>query len=257
MPSDPPPWRSGEPRAAYVCPDHPETVKDAAGRCPLDQNALERRSLGMNQRLRYWCPMHPQVVADHAGEQCRLCGGMPLVAKVVHYRPHGEVLSVPESAVVDTGKVKLVYVERMPGMFDGIEVELGPRCGDAFPVIRGLEPGQRVAASGAFLIDAETRLNPSLASSYFGAGSRPALDSDATASDSSTPAKIAEPEASAGRCPVTRKPLGSMGPPVRVTVLGQTVQLCCEGCEVKLRADPAKYLSQRKAGGRAAAVTRP
>ena len=47
---------------------------------------------------------------------------------------------------------------------------LGPRCGDFYPVVRGLEPGQKVAIAGAFLLDAETRLNPSLAAGYFGAG---------------------------------------------------------------------------------------
>ena len=55
-------------------------------------------------------------------------------------------------------------------MFDGVEVVLGPRCGDFYPVVRGLEVGQRVAFAGAFLLDAETRLNPSLAAGYFGAG---------------------------------------------------------------------------------------
>ena len=55
-------------------------------------------------------------------------------------------------------------------MFDGVEVVLGPRCGDSYPVVRGLEPGQRVAVAGAFLLDAETRLNPSLVAGYFGAG---------------------------------------------------------------------------------------
>jgi len=58
----------------------------------------------------------------------------------------------------------------MPGTFDGVEVVLGPRCGDWYPVVKGLEAGQRVAVSGAFLLDAETRLNPSLASSYFRIG---------------------------------------------------------------------------------------
>ena len=49
----------------------------------------------------------------------------------------GEVLAVPESAVIDTGKRTVVYVERMPGMFDGVEVVLGPRCGGIYPVVRG------------------------------------------------------------------------------------------------------------------------
>ena len=63
--------------------------------------------------------------------------------------------SVPETAVVDTGSRRVVFVETMPGMFDGVEVTLGPRCGDYYPVIQGLAAGQKVATTGAFLIDAE------------------------------------------------------------------------------------------------------
>ena len=33
--------------------------------------------------------------------------------------PRGEVLSVPESAVIDTGNRKVVYVESEPGVFEG------------------------------------------------------------------------------------------------------------------------------------------
>ena len=70
------------------------------------------------------------------------------------------VMSVPESAVVDTGTKTIVYVEASPGVFEGRAVVLGPRSGDSFPVLDGLAPGDRIAAAGAFLIDAETRLNP-------------------------------------------------------------------------------------------------
>ena len=55
-------------------------------------------------------------------------------------------------------------------MFDAVEVRLGRRCGESYPVRGGLEPGQRVATAGAVLLDAETRLNPSVAASYFGSG---------------------------------------------------------------------------------------
>jgi hypothetical protein len=40
-----------------------------------------------------------------------------------------EAVAVPESAVIDRGKERLVFVETMPGMFDAIPVELGRRCG--------------------------------------------------------------------------------------------------------------------------------
>jgi Cu(I)/Ag(I) efflux system membrane fusion protein len=74
--------------------------------------------------------------------------------------PRDEVLSVPESAVIDTGGRKIVYIEAEPGVFEGREVVLGTRIGDRFPVLEGLAPGETVAAKGAFLIDAESRLNP-------------------------------------------------------------------------------------------------
>ncbi len=89
-----------------------------------------------------------------------------------------EVLTVPRRAVIDTGAKQIVYVESKPGVFDGTLVQLGPRSGDYYAVVRGLRAGQRVAAAGAFLIDAETRLNPAAAAAYFGAAGGPRHDAD-------------------------------------------------------------------------------
>ena len=47
-------------------------------------------------------------------------------------------------------------------------------------------------------------------------------------------------------CPVTGKPLGTMGKPYKVEVKGQTVFLCCDGCEEELKTDPDKYLAKLK-----------
>src|SRR5262249_53862607 len=77
-------------------------------------------------------------------------------------------LAIPTSSVIDPGDRKGVFMERVAGMFDGIEVPVGRRCGEYSPVIRGLSAGDRIVTAGAFLLDAETRLNPSLAASYFG-----------------------------------------------------------------------------------------
>jgi hypothetical protein len=169
---------------------------------------------------------------------------MTLVPCVITFRPAGQVLAVPESAVVDTGERTVVYVERMPGMFDGVEVVLGPRCGDTYPVVRGIEPGQRVVMAGAFLVDAETRLNPSLAASYFGAGRGARVE---LSRKDERPQLAPEDRALADAqktCPVTGKALGSMGPPLRVMVSGRPVMICCEGCEDALKNAPEKYLSK-------------
>jgi multidrug efflux pump subunit AcrA (membrane-fusion protein) len=257
LPTGTPTLRPGEPRTVYVCPDHPDQVREQPGRCPLDQKALEARPLAANQRLGWWCPMHPHVTAEAPGGECPECHGMKLVPRVVTYGPPGQVLAVPEAAVVDTGAKKVVYVERMPGMYDGVEVVVGARCGDYYPVVRGVEAGQRVVGAGAFLLDAETRLNPGVAAGYFGAarGGAPTPSPPAPSSPAPESAKVAEALgklAPADRalalrqkvCPVTGALLGSMGPPPAVVVGGRTVFLCCKGCEAELRKDPAKYLGK-------------
>jgi Cu(I)/Ag(I) efflux system membrane fusion protein len=202
-----------------------------------------------------------------------------------------EFLTVPERAIVDTGSKKVVYVEREPGMFEGVEVELGPRQGGYYPVIKGLSAGDKVAAAGGFLIDAETRLNPAAASTYFGASGGPQSSGPASAPSSvpsprprdQTPAdqrKPDQPPVGAGRpklepripaaapeaddlknieqlpeadrklalaqriCPVTGAALGSMGVPVKITLRGQTVFLCCKGCIGKAKRSPDEMLKK-------------
>jgi hypothetical protein len=49
-------------------------------------------------------------------------------------------------------------------------------------------------------------------------------------------------------CPVSGELLGSMDKPVKVTVKGQTVFLCCSGCEEAIKKDPDKYLAKLKKG---------
>ncbi len=158
----------------------------------------------------------------------------------------GQGLAIPVSAIIDHGSRKVAFVENGPGMFDAVEVTVGPRCGDHYPVLRGLEAGQRVAAAGAFLLDAEMWLNHGLAATYFGAtrGGEPSsttTPSIATGSLSPEERRLAEKQKI---CPVTGEPLDSMGGPVRVDVAGRTVFVCCKACEKPLRKNPAKYLAK-------------
>lgn len=43
-------------------------------------------------------------------------------------------------------------------------------------------------------------------------------------------------------CPVSGEDLGGMGAPLKVSVAGQEVFVCCESCKEPLLADPAKHL---------------
>ena len=153
------------------------------------------------------------------------------------------VLALPEDAVIDTGKRKLVFVESMPGMFDAVEVTLGRRCGGFFPVQSGLNVGQQVVGAGSVLLDAQTRLDPSVAAGYFGTGPRGAMPQPKAPAAPGTLSPedrlLVEKQKV---CPVTDAPLGSMGEPVRVVVNGRPVFICCPGCREPLLKSPAKYL---------------
>lgn len=48
-------------------------------------------------------------------------------------------------------------------------------------------------------------------------------------------------------CPVSDEPLGSMGTPIKVTVSGRDVFLCCEKCKDPIQQDPRKYLAKLEA----------
>lgn len=43
-------------------------------------------------------------------------------------------------------------------------------------------------------------------------------------------------------CPVTGEKLGSMGPPIPVTVAGKSIRVCCDSCVVAVKKNPNKYL---------------
>ena len=44
-------------------------------------------------------------------------------------------------------------------------------------------------------------------------------------------------------CPVSTEALGSMGAPIKVTVEGRDVWVCCEACIDAVKKDPAKYFA--------------
>lgn len=50
--------------------------------------------------------------------------------------------------------------------------------------------------------------------------------------------------AAQGYCAVTAEPLGSMGPPLKTTINGQAVFLCCQGCEEKANSHPEETLAK-------------
>ena len=72
--------------------------------------------------------------------------------------PLESTIVVPLSAVIDTGKRQVVWVESSPGMFEPRDVQVGQKNTDNIQILSGINPGDKVAVSGAYLIDSESQL---------------------------------------------------------------------------------------------------
>jgi Cu(I)/Ag(I) efflux system membrane fusion protein len=68
------------------------------------------------------------------------------------------VLTVPDSAVIDTGTRRLVLVQRDQGRFEPREVQTGARGENFIEIVRGVQDGEQVVVAANFLIDAESNL---------------------------------------------------------------------------------------------------
>jgi len=84
-----------------------------------------------------------------------------MYADVVLRSERGEALAVPQTAVLDTGSRKLVFVSRGEGRFDPREIKTGYVAGGYYQVLEGLKPGEKVVTSANFLIDSESQLSTS------------------------------------------------------------------------------------------------
>jgi len=70
----------------------------------------------------------------------------------------GRQLIVPASAVFQSGTRQLVFLNHGNGSLEPKEITVGPRVGDDFVVLKGLEAHQSIATSANFLIDSESQL---------------------------------------------------------------------------------------------------
>ena len=126
---------AGEPftgRTAFIDPVLDETQRTARVRVEVDNR---------DGRLR------PGMFAEALIETDQGEGPAPLV--------------IPDSAPLFTGRRSVVFVE-VPGVsrptYELRVVRLGSRAGPVYPVITGLNEGERVVVQGAFVLDADLQL---------------------------------------------------------------------------------------------------
>jgi Cu(I)/Ag(I) efflux system membrane fusion protein len=72
------------------------------------------------------------------------------------------VISVPASAVIDSGIRRVAFVAKDNGTFEPRNVVLGRRGGGMVEIKEGLSEGERIVVTGNFLLDAESNLRSAL-----------------------------------------------------------------------------------------------
>lgn len=72
------------------------------------------------------------------------------------------VLTVPDSAVIDSGTRRIVLVQVKEGRFEPREVKLGARSDNHVEVQDGVREGEEVVVAANFLIDAESNLKAAI-----------------------------------------------------------------------------------------------
>ena len=151
--------------------------------------------------------------------------------------------TVPEDALIDSGREQRVFVQRSKGTFEPRTVHVGRRSHDRVEILAGLAEGEWVVTDGAFLVDSESRLKspqtqavelpskkiepPSKASSKF-------ADNGGQVRDAACGMKIDRAKSIAEGHTVTRD--------------GVTYYFCSDSCKKKFSAQPERYLAQNPVG---------
>lgn len=81
-----------------------------------------------------------------------------MYATVLIQTPQRSALTVPRSAVINTGERSVVFVDMGGGRLMPHDIVPGRVAGDYVEVVSGLEPGQRVVTSAQFILDSESNI---------------------------------------------------------------------------------------------------
>jgi RND family efflux transporter MFP subunit len=78
--------------------------------------------------------------------------------------PLGRQLAIPADALLDTGMMQYVFVDKGQGYFEPRMVKVGSRTGEVVAIQDGLKAGEQVVTSANFILDSESRLKGAFAS---------------------------------------------------------------------------------------------
>ena len=116
-------------------------------------------------------------------------------------------LMVPAEAVIHTGRRTVVIVAEDGGKFHPVEVQAGRESADMTEIRKGLAVGQKVVASGQFLIDSEASLKSTMTRLE---SSQSTEKPDAAGGKHTGSAKVNEVDAVKGKIDLSHGPIPSM-----------------------------------------------
>jgi membrane fusion protein, copper/silver efflux system len=156
-------------------------------------------------------------------------------------------LTVPQDAVIDSGREQRVFVERSSGVFEPRTVQTGWRSGDRVEVVHGLAEGERVVAAGTFLVDSESRLK----SVAVAPGQEPDKGLSIPAkSDAQRGVAASADKVKDASCGMMIDRLKAVAEGNTLTRDGVTYYFCSDRCKKKFGAPPEHYLALNPSGHR-------
>lgn len=145
----------------YICPMHPEVVKDKPGRCTICEMQLERVP-----DTRLSAAKSHEDQSGHADHQPVVSNATTIVKNDQAKKPAG-VLAIRATAVLDTGIRRVAYRQTKDDVFEPVELQLGSlaeskddrgKIDSYFPVLKGLKDQDRVVVRGGFLLDSQRQI---------------------------------------------------------------------------------------------------
>ncbi len=122
--------------------------KNYSGRVAYVYPTLDPKTRTIKVRLEFPNPKYELKPEMYADVQLAIDYGMQIV--------------VPSEAVLNSGTAQVVFIAKPGGYFEPREIKVGDQFDGQYVVLAGLKPGEKIVASGNFLIDSESRLGSAM-----------------------------------------------------------------------------------------------
>jgi RND family efflux transporter MFP subunit len=160
--------------------------------------------------------------------------------------PASAGLTVPVDAVIDSGDEQRVFVEGSGGVFEPRTVQTGWHSGDRVEIVHGLAEGERVVASGTFLVDSESRLK-SVGQTQ---PEQPPHEKLSSRPDIDHGTDVRARKVKDAACGMMVDAAKAVAEGNTLTRDGVTYYFCSDRCKKKFEAQPEHYLALNASGHR-------